>query len=260
VVIYGESGTGKELIARTIHNMSEHHNKSFVPVNCEAIPETLFESEFFGHRKAAFAGAYGAKHGFFALCHEGVLFLDKVNELSLSMQVKLIGAIEGSGYTPVGDNKFRNADVRIIAATTRNLADMVKKGLMREDFFYRIYIIPITVPPLRDRKEDIPLLVDHFLNFHHRGNNPSKIPEKIIETLYDHDWPGNVRELQNVLKRYIAIKRLDLTGAQKTRPVDMCNVSAAELDKEDVELHGAQETFEKNFDCPYPESESLAQS
>lgn len=210
VVIYGESGTGKELIAETIHNLSNRRKMAFVPVNCGAIPESIFESEFFGRRKGAYTDAYNDKPGFFDLAHRGTLFLDEVSELSPNMQVKLLRAIEGGGYTPVGDNKVKYSDVRIIATTNEILINLVKKGKMREDFFYRIHIIPIYVPPLKDRKEDIPLLVDHFLRLLSNGKNVPEIPSKIMEILYNYDWPGNVRELQNVLQRYITMKNLDL--------------------------------------------------
>jgi PAS domain S-box-containing protein len=210
VVIYGESGTGKELIAETIHDMSSRHEMAFVPVNCGAIPESIFESEFFGHRKGAYTSADSDKPGFFDMADKGTLFLDEVSELSLNMQVKLLRAIEGGGYTPVGGNKARFSDFRIIAATNENLINHVKIGKMREDFFYRIHIIPIHVPPLKERQEDIPLLLDHFLELYSTQKQRPKIPGKIMEILRHYNWPGNVRELQNVLQRYIAIKKLDL--------------------------------------------------
>lgn len=213
VVLYGESGTGKELIAKTIHEMSSRKGKAFVPVNCGAIPESIFESEFFGHRKGAFTGAVTDKKGFFDLGNEGTLFLDEVGALSANMQVKLLRAIEGGGYTPIGDNQTRYSDVRIIAATNDNLRAQIKTGNIREDFFYRIHIIPIYVPPLRDRKEDIPLLFKHFIKLYDQKDRVSVLPVRARALFHDYNWPGNVRELQNVIKRYVATKNLDLMEA-----------------------------------------------
>ena len=218
VIIYGESGTGKELVARAIHNLSRRSAGDFVPVNCGAIPEHLLESEFFGHRKGAFTGASADTHGYLDIANGGSLFLDEVGELSPDMQVKLLRAIEGGGYFPVGDSRARHSDFRVIAATNRNLRAMVKAGRVREDFFFRIHIIPITLPPLRERREDIPLLVDHFLAQFAGGRNVPRLPGKILESLYSYDWPGNIRELQNVLRRYLAIKRLDFIDPSPEAP------------------------------------------
>ena len=209
VVIYGESGTGKDLIAQTIHELSDRRRHAFVPVNCGSIQDSLFEREFFGHRKGAFTGALKDHPGFFDAAHQGTLFLDEVGELTLTMQVTLLRAIESKGYTPVGDQAVKHGDVRIIAATNRNLQEQVKQGAMRQDFFYRINVIPITVPPLRDRREDIPLLVEHFLHTYQKGQSPQLLPAEIMEVLYDYDWPGNIRQLQNVLLRYLTLHRLD---------------------------------------------------
>lgn len=209
VLISGESGTGKDLIAQTIHELSDRRGRAFVPVNCGSIQDSLFEREFFGHRKGAFTGALKDHPGFFDAAHQGTLFLDEVGELPLMMQVTLLRAIESKGYTPVGDQAVKHADVRIIAATNRNLQEQVKQGMMRQDFFYRINVIPITVPPLRDRREDIPLLVEHFLHTYRTGQSPQLLPAEIMETLYDYDWPGNIRQLQNVLLRYLTLHRLD---------------------------------------------------
>lgn len=215
VVIYGESGTGKDLIAQTIHDMSSCRKKAFVPVNCGSIQETLFEREFFGHRKGTFTGALRNHPGLFDAAHNGTLFLDEVGELSLTMQVKLLRAIENKGYIPVGDQVVKYADVRIIAATNRNLQEHVIRGLMRQDFFYRINVIPITVPPLRDRREDIPLLVEHFLKLYSSGQPQKMLPGDVLEALYAYNWPGNIRHLQNVVLRYLTLHRLDF-GDDKT--------------------------------------------
>jgi PAS domain S-box-containing protein len=210
VIIYGESGTGKELVAKAIHETSDRRKKGLVTVHCGAIPETLMESEFFGYKRGAFTGANADKLGYLDQADGGTLFLDEVGEISLVMQVKLLRAISGDGYTPVGSSMIKKADVRIIAATNRNLRDLVKEGVMREDFFYRIHILPVNLPPLRERKDDIPLLIDHFLQLHDVNHPP--LPGHITESLRSYDWPGNIRELQNVLHRYVTLKRLDFAG------------------------------------------------
>lgn len=205
VVITGQTGTGKELVARAIHKLSARKNKNFVPVNCGAISEHIIESEFFGYKKGAFTGANTDKKGFLDAAHQGTLFLDEVGEIGLNMQIKLLRATEGGDYTPVGGNRPTTSDFRIIAATNSDLSQRVKQGLIRSDFFFRIQVITIELPPLKDRKEDLPLLVEHFA----KGK---KVPEHIMEALHYYDWPGNVRELQNVIKRYFALKRLDFTS------------------------------------------------
>jgi PAS domain S-box-containing protein len=224
IILYGESGTGKELVASAIHNMSERRDANFVPVNCGAIPEALLEREFFGHKKGAFTGATEDKEGYLDEADGGTLFLDEIGEIKPDLQVKLLRAIEGGGYTPIGSNEVRQPDFRIIAATSRNLTQMVQKGSMRSDFFYRVHVIPVHLPPLRQRKEDIPLLVEHFLNAYDRQMRPV-IGDHIRQALQDHDWPGNVRELQNVLYRFVTLKRLDLTG--ETIAVDDEDVTTA---------------------------------
>ena len=219
MIIYGESGTGKELVARAIHDISTRQDGPFVPVNCGAIPENLLESEFFGHKKWAFTGADRDKEGFLDEADGGSLFLDEIGEIRPELQVKLLRAIEGGGYTPVGSNKTRESGFRIIAATNRNLHELIRKGEMRSDFFYRIHVIPIHLPPLRDRKEDIPLLVEHFLKAYDRKMRPP-VTAAVIDTLTRYDWPGNVRELQNVMYRFVTLKRLDLVGDTSAIPLE----------------------------------------
>jgi PAS domain S-box-containing protein len=209
VIIYGESGTGKELVARQIHRLSDNRDRPFVPVNCSAIPEALFESEFFGYKKGAFTGAGTDKPGYFDLAGEGTLFLDELGEVGLGAQVKLLRVLEGGGYTPVGGQETRKVRARIVSATSRDLKADLKIGRVREDFFYRIHIIPITLPPLRERKDDLPLLIEHFLAMYSKNEEIPKMDGKILAQLYNYDWPGNVRELQNVLQRYITLKTLD---------------------------------------------------
>lgn len=213
VMIYGESGTGKELVARAIHDLSRRRSRRFVPVNCGAIPQHLLESEFFGHRKGAYTGAVSDTMGFLERADGGTLFLDEVGELSLDMQVKLLRALEGGSYFPLGESRPAKSDFRLISATNRNLKDMVKDGRMREDFFFRIDIVPIDLPPLRQRREDIPLLIDHFLRQFTGADAPPVLPGKVLETLYKYEYPGNIRELQNILQRYLATKRLGLLAS-----------------------------------------------
>jgi transcriptional regulator with PAS, ATPase and Fis domain len=218
VILYGESGTGKELVARAIHEHSRQAGKEFVPVNCGAIPENLLESEFFGHRRGAFTGAATDSQGFLDRAHGGTLFLDEVGELRLDLQVKLLRAIDGGTYFPVGDSRPRKSDFRLICATNRNLRDMVSSGKMREDFFFRIDIVAIFIPPLRERREDIPLLIEHFMGEYTGNEDTSILPGWVLESLYKYDYPGNVRELQNILRRYLAVGKLDLIGRDQSRP------------------------------------------
>ena len=246
VVIGGESGTGKELVAQAIHEMSNRRDRAFVSVNCGAMPEALLESEFFGYKKGAFTGAYTDKHGYLDLADGGTLFLDELGEVSLGMQVKLLRAIDGGGYTPVGSTQSKDSDFRIIAASNGNLMDLMRKRLIREDFFYRIHVISITVPPLRDRKEDIPLLIDHFLRLYGKGKERADIPGGIMQSLLDYHWPGNVRELQNVLQRYLTVKRLELMSPIGVEPDYLNGNSGENLDLENLDFHQAMEKFQKN--------------
>ncbi len=211
VIIYGDSGTGKELVAQAIHEQSDRGDKKLVIVNCGAIPKGIAESEFFGHRKGAFTGADSDKAGFLDIADHGSLFLDEIGDLSLDLQVKLLRAIEGGGYSPVGSRDVKKPDFRIIAATSKDLKSQVKNGLMRDDFYYRIHIIPINLPPLRKRKEDIPLLIDHLLDKYDPEERP-QIDGKILDAFMNYDWPGNVRELQNTLHRYLTLNKIDFIG------------------------------------------------
>lgn len=218
IIIQGESGTGKELVAREIHNLSDRSGQRFVPVNCGAISETIIESEFFGYRKGAFTGANRDKPGYLDIADGGTLFLDEIGEIGLAIQVKLLRAIEGGGYTPVGDNIVKQPNLRIVAATNRNLKELVKKGDMREDFFYRVHILPIHLPPLRDRKEDLPLLIDHFVSKFSLTQPVSRISGNMLEAFMRYPWPGNIRELENTIKRYAAIGNLDFFDTLVSEP------------------------------------------
>lgn len=212
VIIYGESGTGKELVARAIHDLSFRAKGNFIPVNCSAVPGELMESEFFGYVKGAFTGAIKDKKGYFDLAAGGTLFLDELGDISGKLQVKLLRALEGGGYSPVGGQDRRKANVRIIGATNRNLGSLIEQGKMREDFFYRIHILPIHLPPLRDRREDIPLLIEHFFRKFQPKTTIPTLPGRDIERLMTHSWPGNVRELKNTIQRYIDLGYLEFTG------------------------------------------------
>ncbi|MDD3118877.1 MAG: sigma 54-interacting transcriptional regulator [Victivallales bacterium] len=203
VLIQGDTGTGKELLARAIHSLSPRASHPFVAVNCGALPDTLLESELFGYKKGAFTGAAQDKPGRFALAKGGTLFLDEIGEISPALQVRLLRVIQEHCYVPLGGTKSESTDVRIIAATNRDLRAMVKTGDFREDLFYRINVVRIEVPPLVQRKEDIPLLVEHFIARFNRQQhrNISGIAPEAQSLLMAHNWPGNVRELENVIER-----------------------------------------------------------
>ena len=210
LLILGESGTGKELIARYIHGKSSRASGAFVAVNCAAIPETILEAELFGHERGAFTGAVSKREGRFARARAGTLFLDEIGELSPSVQVKILRVLQEGEYEPVGGHTVK-ADVRVIAATNRDLALEVEAGRFREDLFYRLNVIAVTAPPLRTRREDIPLLVDHFLGVYCRKNGRSllEVPKDVLGKLMDYSWPGNVRELENVIERAAVLCRSD---------------------------------------------------
>ncbi|MDL1964537.1 MAG: sigma-54 dependent transcriptional regulator [Deltaproteobacteria bacterium] len=214
VCIYGESGTGKELMAKSLHLLSSRKEKLFVAINCAAIPEGLLEGELFGYEKGAFTGAVRNKKGFFAQADEGTIFLDEISEMSESMQVKLLRVLQEREFHPLGSEKPIKIDVKIIAATNKNLEDEVKNGNFREDLFYRIHVIPIYIPPLRERKEDIPLLVDHFMKkFAGNMNKEIKgISTPALQKLLFYEWPGNVRELENSIEYAVAMTPMDIIG------------------------------------------------
>ena len=203
VMVQGENGTGKELIAKSIHYNSHRKDKSFVIQNCSAFNDNLLESELFGHVKGSFTGALKDKKGLFEMADKGTFFLDEIGDTSPQMQVKLLRVLQEGTFTPVGSTEMRKVDVRIVAATNRNLREMVEQGTFREDLYYRLNVINIRVPPLRERKEDIPILVEFFLNkIAEQSQKPKKqLMGRAVEKLYDYAWPGNVRELQNEIER-----------------------------------------------------------
>lgn len=212
VYISGESGTGKEVIAKAIHLASERRGKPFVAINCAAIPETLMESELFGHEKGAFTDAKRSYEGLFAQSHQGTVFLDEIGDMSLSIQAKLLRVLQERKFYPLGSGKPVEVDVRLIVATNRDLEAEVKNGSFREDLFYRIHVVPIELPPLRERKEDIPLLAEHFLKeISQRMKKEIKgISTMAMQKLMLYDWPGNVRELENTIEHAAAITQDDI--------------------------------------------------
>jgi transcriptional regulator with PAS, ATPase and Fis domain len=210
VLITGETGTGKELVARTIHELSLRSNKTFVPINCAAIPQELLESELFGHARGAFTGAVSPRPGIFQLAKGGTLLLDEVGELPLPLQAKLLRVLQEREIRPLGADHPIPVDVRVIASTNKNLEEEVAKGAFRQDLFYRLQVIPIVVPPLRARRSDIPLLVHHFLEKTNRRYGVSvQISTEAMVHLWEYDWPGNVRQLENMVEQLVILSSKD---------------------------------------------------
>ena len=273
VLIRGESGTGKELIARAIHMNGARKDDRFVAVNCSAIPENLIESEFFGHEKGAFTGAESRKIGKFQYADGGTLFLDEIGDISAPLQVKLLRALQEQKFTPVGANREIEVNVRIIAATNRNLEQMIKGGQFREDLFYRLNVLPIFLPPLRERKDDIASLVKHFIDKFNRtyGLKISGCSEETMQLLMDFNWPGNIRELENVMEHAFVMESGDLitpsslpdsvcglsramreaeyssASAKTALEVRAADPSAAPATQESLNFQAQKEEFEKNF-------------
>ncbi len=253
VLIMGESGTGKELISRAIHYHSPRRNHPFVTINCAAIPETLIESELFGHEKGAFTNAIEKKLGRFEVAHQGTLFLDEIGELSLMTQAKILRFLEEKEFNRVGGSKTIKVDVRLITATNKDLPQLVKKGQFREDLYYRINVVPILLPPLRERREDIPLLINHFIQkFSEENKKEVKgVSQQAMELLMNYEWPGNVRELENLIERIIALTPNQTIEANEL-PLPIVNQSKTNGLKESV-LSGqisfskAEEEFEKEI-------------
>lgn len=241
VLIMGETGTGKELVARAVHSLSDRNEKPFIKINCASIPESLLESELFGHVKGAFTGSVANRKGRFELAHTGTLFLDEIGELPLALQPKLLRVLQDGEFEPVGGAKSIKVDVRIIAATNRELEKEVQKGNFRRDLFYRLHVFPITVPPLRERKDDIPLLVNHFLKKFNKlnGKNILAVPKETMTQFESYQWPGNIRELENIIERAVIIStgsklRLGyrLSGSLPDESIDEAFVSLEEMEKQ----------------------------
>ena len=240
VLIEGESGTGKELVARALHKASARRDANFVTVSCSSIPESLLESELFGHEKGAFTGAIKKHIGYFERANKGTLLIDDIDDFPLAMQVKLLRVIQERELMPVGGSAGVSIDVRIICATKIPLKKRVEEKLFREDLFYRLNIIPLKIPPLRERKEDIPLLVDHFFKKHRAEDKIMLLTHEIYKTLKDHDWPGNVRELENIVERMIA---LSFSGAIDLSVLDLSEKKRGGLLKENFGEYDSLDDF-----------------
>jgi two-component system response regulator GlrR len=244
VYIHGESGTGKELIAKAIHIASDRRDRPFVAINCAALPENLLESELFGHEKGAFTGAIRNKKGLFTQGHEGTIFLDEIGDMPLSIQAKLLRVLQERQFYPVGSEKSVEVDIRLIVATQRDLEDQVKQALFREDLFYRIHVVPILLPPLRERKEDIPSLVEYFLKrfTQQMKKEVKRLTPKAMQKLMLHEWPGNVRELENAIEYAVAMTQQDLITEdlilQTTLPISQESIKP---------LKEARDEFEKEY-------------
>jgi two-component system nitrogen regulation response regulator NtrX len=249
VLIFGENGTGKELVARRIHALSRRHDQAFIEVNCAAIPEELIESELFGHIKGSFTGAVADKLGKFELADNGTLFLDEVGDMSLKTQAKVLRVLEEQRFEPVGSNDTRDVDVRVIAATNKNLQAEIAEGRFREDLYYRLNVIPFRVPPLRTRSEDIPLLADRFLaDFAAEyGQLAKRLGPDALALLVSHRWPGNVRELRNVCERLAIMASNDLIQADEVEPMVDASLTAATALDQDMSLREAREIFERRL-------------
>ncbi|PWU11930.1 MAG: DNA-binding response regulator [Terriglobia bacterium] len=239
VLIQGETGTGKELVARAIHDQSSRSKRAFIKVNCAAIPATLLESELFGHEKGSFTGAFAQKLGRFELAHQGTLFLDEIGEIPLELQSKLLRALQEQELERLGGNRTIKVDVRIIAATNRDLKAMVDENRFRADLYYRLNVFPLRVPSLRERREDIPLLARHFVQKHaqHMGRKIETIPTYVLESLMNYDWPGNIRELQNVIERSVVLSngrelQIVMPETGRSAPVALANGPSCGSDAE----------------------------
>jgi sigma-54 specific flagellar transcriptional regulator A len=252
ILLNGETGTGKGMVARAIHQRSNRKDKPFISINCGAIPENLLESELFGHVRGAFTGATSSKQGKFELADGGTILLDEIGDMSSDLQVKVLKVLEEGEFEQVGGSKTITVDVRIIAATHRDLSEEVQKGNFREDLYYRLYVIPMMLPALRDRKSDIPHLVSHFLEHSNQKNNRdvSEISDEALDMMTSYPWPGNVRELKNMVERLVVLKG---TGKIKTRdlPLELKSTptfepsATIEISDEGICLNSAVTEFEK---------------
>ncbi len=244
VLLRGESGTGKELIAKAIHYNSPRANFPLIKVNCAALPEALLESELFGHEKGAFTGAVRASKGLFARADGGTVFLDEIGDMPLGIQAKFLRVLQERQVTPLGGDRSLSVDVRVIVATNKDLDKQVAQGLFRDDLYYRIHVIPVVLPPLRERKEDIPLLVEHFLKKYgsQMGRAIKGLAPKALQRLMLHDWPGNVRELENTIEYAVAMTRDDVIGEECILPAKSGGSNAPVKP-----LKEAKDAFEKEY-------------
>ena len=249
VLIYGESGTGKELVARALHRSSQRANGPFVEVNCAALPEDLIESELFGHRRTNLDGTPDQKIGKMQKAHGGTFFLDEVGDMSLKTQAKVLRALDEHRFEPVGGAQTIQVDVRVVAATNKNLEKEIERGNFREDLFYRLNVIPFTVPPLRERTEDIPLLAEHFLREYAKayGRNPKRLSDEALHVLRSHQWPGNVRELRNLMERIVILHQQTLIEARHL-PLEAARRAANGKGSEPFgSLHDVRESAEREY-------------
>ena len=252
VLITGESGTGKELAARALHNMGSRKERPFVYIHCGALPEQLLESELFGHMKGSFTGAVENKEGLFEVAEGGTVFLDEISETTQTFQVKLLHVMQEREFKRVGGTTDIKVDVRIIAATNRDLAEEIRTGNFREDLFYRLNVIPLTMPPLRERKDDIPLLVDHFLAKFKKAGGAEKVSEDALGLLMEYPWPGNVRELENIIERAGALSEGGIITPEHLPPEmypggRQASVAAEYLSDEGIDLEGRLDGIEKEY-------------
>jgi two-component system response regulator PilR (NtrC family) len=259
VLICGESGTGKELVARAIHNLSPRRDKPFIPLNCGGIPETLLESELFGHKKGSFTGAVTDKIGLFQAANGGTVFLDEIGDLPLFLQVKLLRAVQERSFKPVGETEDVRVDIRIISATNMDLERRVIEGKFREDLFYRLNVIHLSIPPLRERKEDIRILAEHFLSVHakEQGKNIKRLSSHVLKLLTEYDFPGNVRELENIIERSVALEDSNIILPQSLelsrfkvgaiKPNSQASRLDQEVPEEGIDLEKVVEDFEKQL-------------
>ena len=252
ILLNGETGTGKGMVARAIHHRSKRHNKPFISINCGAIPENLLESELFGHVRGAFTGATSSKQGKFELADGGTILLDEIGDMSSDLQVKVLKVLEEGEFEQVGGSKTIRVDVRIIAATHRDLSEEVQKGNFREDLYYRLYVIPLILPSLRHRKTDIPLLISHFMQQSNQKNDRrvQEITEEALDMMMNYAWPGNVRELKNMMERLVVLKGdgkilagdlpIELKSTHRFEPS-----TTIEISDEGICLNSAVTEFEK---------------
>jgi two-component system, NtrC family, nitrogen regulation response regulator NtrX len=250
VLIYGESGTGKELVAHAIHARSLRNDERFVEVNCAAIPEDLIESELFGHKQGSFPGATSDKEGKFQQATGGTLFLDEVGDMSLKTQAKVLRTLDEQRFTPVGSSEPITVDVRVIASTNKDLEEEISKGNFREDLFYRLNVIPFVVPPLRERKEDVPLLARHFLKEFaaEYGKRPRELTDDAVRALTRYSWPGNVRELRNLIERIVIMNPTTLRFERKNLPALIYRDGARRTSNGEFStLHQARDAYERDY-------------
>jgi len=258
VLITGESGVGKEIAAQAIHDLSPRRDRPFVPVNCAALPHDLLESEMFGHQRGAFTGAATNRAGLLMSAEGGTIFLDEISEMPLGLQVKLLRVLEDGVVRPVGSDRRIRVNVRVIAASNADLSEMIERNAFREDLFYRLQVVPIVIPPLRERRSDIPLLVEHFLvraRQRRPGSRPLRVSDEALVQLWSYDWPGNVRELENLIERMVILCEGDtieasLLPANVVRATSAASEIPAALDERGLDLNKVVRKLEGPPDQP----------